>query len=134
MNKVTFQGDNVLVNGEVVAEMSGRGEVYIRMKAADGNFVVVSRFKYMRPKAGAKHWLKFILARMSAADIVARLTNNETGSRVSPLGLAQELGGYKSLNELHVEKQKAKMAADNARWAHDMATDRLSKPGFFNHV
>ena len=118
MNKVTFDGDNVLVNGVIVAEMSGRGEVYIRMKDAAGVFIVVSRFKYMRPKAGAKHWLKFILARMTSTDIVARLTNREASDRTSPLGLAQELGGYKSLNELHCEKIKAKMAADKARYAY----------------
>ena len=118
MTKVTFVENDVLVNGEVVARMDGRGEVYITMKNAEGNFVVVSRFKYMRPKAGAKHWLKFILARMSSTDIVARLTNREASDRTSPLGLAQEIGGYKSLNELHCEKIKAKMAADKARYAY----------------
>jgi len=118
MTKVTFVENDVLVNGEVVARMDGRGEVYITMKNAEGNFVVVSRFKYMRPKAGAKHWLKFILARMTSTDIVARLTNREASDRTSPLGLAQELGGYKSLNELHCEKIKAKMAADKARYAY----------------
>lgn len=114
MKKVTFVQDDVLVNGVKVAELSGRGEVYIRMINSKNELEVVARFKYRSPKAGAKHWLKFILARMTSVEIVERCNNREASNRTSPLGLAQEFG-YKSLNELHCEKIKAEQEQEHLR-------------------
>ena len=104
MAKVTFQQDQVLVNGVVVGELSGRGEVYIRLLNSKNEMVTVARFKYRSPKAGAKHWLKFVLDRWTTATLVELLVEKRA---FTPLGLAEHQG-YKSLNQLHCEKVKAK--------------------------
>ena len=108
MNKVTFdKAGNVLVNGAIVATMEGSSEVYIRMANSVGHFVTVARFKYRSPKSGAKHWLKFILAVMTSAEIVKALTPVAGQRGETPLGLAEKLG-YVSLNVLKVREEMAK--------------------------
>lgn len=102
-NKITFVDNSVLVNGDEVARMSGRGEVYITMKNVDGDFKVVARFKYKSPKAGAKHWLKFILNHYTSVQIIEKLERVVGQMSETPLGLASKLG-YVSLNELNAKK------------------------------
>jgi len=84
----------VTVNGEKVARLeSGGGMVYVYFRNAEGVEVPVARFKYMKPKMKAKKWTKFMLERLSSAEVVNRLKPIPGKViNITPLGLAQELG------------------------------------------
>lgn len=100
MKKVTFVENNILVNGVQVGRLDGTKEVYVELKNAEGEFEVVARFKYMSPKANAKHWLKFILAVMTTEEILKALRPTPGAwPSETPLGLAEKRG-YVSLNSL----------------------------------
>lgn len=112
MPKVTIiGGSTIYVGSEVVGRLDGRGEVYVLLKNKEGVDTVVARFKYRSPKAGAVHWVKFILSKMAAAEVVEALKDRSN----TPIGLAEKFG-YVSYNVLQLQKEKAKRDAHDARF------------------
>lgn len=110
MAKVTFVGNKALVDGLEVAAMEGSKEVYVHMANPEGKYIVVARFKYMQPKANAKHWLKHMLSRMTTVEIIEAL---KPGKGETPLGLAEK-SGYVSLNKQKALKLQAEAEARKA--------------------
>lgn len=121
-NKVTFNESIILVDGKEVGRIDGRGEVYVCFNVEGQSYPkAVARFKYRAAKASAKDWVKFILNRMTTAEVVAALAADH---RESPLGLAQKFG-YVSLNEKYVAKKNAEVAARNARFMNVTVINHL---------
>jgi hypothetical protein len=81
----------VVVDGQVVGKLDGTKETYVVLGTES-----VARFKRYLNKASAKtlatRWVKFVLARLTVAEVIERLNNPDFNKRVTPMQLAWDLG------------------------------------------
>lgn len=99
--KVTIaNGYEIMVDGVRVGHLEGRSEVYVIL-GSKADFSArgesVARFKRYLNKATAKalatRWVKFVLARMTATEVIEKIGFNQPfEKRITPLALAYELG------------------------------------------
>jgi hypothetical protein len=97
----------IFKNGVEVGRLSGRGEVYVELKADNGTVHPVARFKYMRSKASAVAWVKFILCHYEPAELVDILFFRNA-EQTSPLELAEK-HGYESPNKKFAREMNEKL-------------------------
>lgn len=93
-NKVTFIDGTIFLNGKVVGRMSGSSnEVWVTFyrdyddKTQRDEFV--ARYKYMKPRTNAKHFVKWALTHFTPVQVLDGIKAN-----TSPMGWA-EANGYK---------------------------------------
>jgi hypothetical protein len=100
-HKVTIEnGYEIKVDGIHAGRLDGRGEVYVVLgSTADWTKrgEAVARFKRYLNKSTAKtiasRWVKFVLARMTVAEVLEKIGNNVPfEKRVTPMQLAYDLG------------------------------------------
>ncbi len=100
-NKVTFTDGVISVNGQHVGYMSSGNEVWVDFWRDPNNKVgyreFVARFKYVKPRTKAKHFVKWALQNFTPAEII------DGGKASSPIEWA-ESHGYVS----YMQQQYAK--------------------------
>lgn len=109
MNRVKFFAGAIFVNNVRVGQFEGtRSEVYVRLApeptAVAHEYKTVARFKYRKPMANAKDWLKWALGKYTAAEIIAKC------AAAAPLAWAKE-DGYENLNTRETRQQVRSIAA-----------------------
>lgn len=86
VHKVRIEGDDVYVNGERVAYLSGtRSEVWLNAENASRSFM--ARFKYMKPRTKAKRFIKAVLSRVTVQEYLDLLATAR-----SPRDVAESIG------------------------------------------
>ncbi len=75
----------------------------------------VGRFKYMRPAANARHFVKFLIANFTVEEYFGLCDGSLNGGKRMAPAEALRTKGYVSLNEKHALEARAKMEAEKAR-------------------
>jgi hypothetical protein len=95
---VQVLGTDILVAGTKVGTVTTGKEVYVTLAVTgQPREQVVARFKYMKPRSKALKWVKFVLARLTTDEVVAKLEEQVEAlpghfSKQTPIGLAYALG------------------------------------------
>ena len=107
-NKVTFTDGVIRVNGEHVGYMSSGSEVWVDFwrdpndKTKHREFV--ARFKYIKPRTKAKHFIKWALQNFTPAQVI------DGGKASSPIEWA-EANGYVSYMKQQYSKSLLQKSA-----------------------
>ncbi len=103
MYKVTIEEKQIFQDGVHVGSLNGsRGELWLRLGTE-----TIARFKYAKPAANAKDFIKYVLARCTPQEVIAGCKAS------SPLGWAKEVFGYESYNTRYIRKSEAERMARN---------------------
>lgn len=107
--KVKFFAGAIFVNNVRVGQFDGtRSMVYVRLApeptAVAHEYKTVARFKYRKPMANAKDWLKWALGRFTPAEIIAKC------AAAAPLEWSRA-EGYENLNTRELRQQVHSIAA-----------------------
>lgn len=92
--KVSIEDGAVIQNGTVIAHMGRGREVWVTANDEKRSFI--ARFKYMRPSAKARKFLKTVFSRMTLAEYLALYGDGSARGGVSPADIEARCEGYAS--------------------------------------
>lgn len=88
MFKVKIEENSIFQDGTLVGSMTNGGpEIWLTLKGE-----TIARFKYGKPKANAKDFVKYVLARATVSEVIVGCKAE------TPLGWAKRVFGYENLN------------------------------------
>ncbi len=106
MYKVKIEENQIFQDGIHVGSLSGsRSELWVKLDTE-----TIARFKYAKPAANAKDFIKYVLARCTPQEVI------DGCKASSPLGWAKEVFGYENLNTRIVRKLEAETKAREEAW------------------
>jgi len=107
LKKVEIKDGYIYADGVFIGTVHGSSEVWVdgETGVAGERRQFVARFKYMSPRTKANQFIKFVFARLTMPEYLAKLAV----AGATPLGIADELG-FDSLGRAKaaIEKRQAK--------------------------